>query len=183
MTLDEIFADISAHMVKGMMLHDELAQVFDFFCLDGYRKMHEHFFYCESRNYREFNKYYVSRKNKLIRHKDPGYASIIPDNWYNYTRQQVDEGTKKNYVREMMSKWVNWERETKKMYERFYKELLDMEEVAAASEIYRYIVDVDFELKKAERYAITAETAKYDVYWMLSEQEYLSEVYDKIAKQ
>ena len=41
---------------------------------------------------------------------------IIPDSWYKYTSMDVDASTKRNAIKDLTEKWINWERETKTLY-------------------------------------------------------------------
>jgi len=62
-----------------------------------------------------------------------------------------------------MGKWVNWEKETKKLYEEMYLELTNLREIAAAMYIKKYLCDVDDELECAEKEFIKFETLGYDI--------------------
>ena len=76
---------------------------------------------------------------------------LIPDSWYKYKTIEVDGNTKKNAIKDLMTKWINWEIETKRLYESARKELYELNEVAAALEIDKYIADVSEELAGAEQ--------------------------------
>ena len=38
MTVDEVFSRLTAHMVKGFMMHDQMATAYNFLGLKGYKK-------------------------------------------------------------------------------------------------------------------------------------------------
>ena len=40
MTVEEIFKNLANHMIKGLILHSELANYYDFLNLTGYKKCH-----------------------------------------------------------------------------------------------------------------------------------------------
>ena len=42
MTIKEIYAQIAEHMIKGMMIHEQLANYYDFLGLKGYKRCHEY---------------------------------------------------------------------------------------------------------------------------------------------
>ena len=48
-----------------------------------------------------------------------------------------------------MKKWIEWEEDTKSLYQKMYNELLTLNEVAAASFLENYINDVSEELRQA----------------------------------
>ena len=60
-----------------------------------------------------------------------------------------------------------------------YKELLDMDEVAAAMKVQELICDVDCELKKAERYQLNKEAIGYDIVAIVEEQKCKHDKYKK----
>jgi len=41
MTIEEIFNKIASHMVEGIMIHDEMANAYDFLGLFGFAKLHD----------------------------------------------------------------------------------------------------------------------------------------------
>lgn len=179
MTADEIYAELSAHMIRGMMIHEHLANYYDFLGLEGYKRCHEYHYLQESCNHRGLNRYFINHHNKLIPYTDIDNPDIIPNAWYNHVRQDVDSNTKKNGVRTGLTKWVDWERETKDLYQRMYKELLDIDEVASAMKVKELICDVDCELKKAERYQLNKEATGYDISDIINEQKSKHKKYDQ----
>lgn len=171
MTTDEIYSRIANHMIRGLMTHEQLANYYDFLGLKGYKRCHEYHYIAETCNYRKLCRYYINHFNKLIPYSEVDNPHIIPDTWYVHVRQDVDTNTKKNAVKNGLQLWVDWERETKHLYEQLYKELMDINEVAAACNLKYFIKDVDHELKKAERYLIEKESVSYDMVTILDEQQ------------
>ena len=121
MTLEEIYRDLSAHMIKGLMVHDELANYYGFLGLDGYRCCHEYHYMAENCGYKKLNKYFIHHHNKLIPYKDIDNPNVIPDSWYRYAREDVDNATKENAIKRGLSIWLEWEKETKRLYQNMYK--------------------------------------------------------------
>ena len=179
MTVEEIYKELAEHMIKGLMLHDQLADYYDFLGLKGYRKCHEYHYIDESCNYRKLCKYFTNHHNKLIQIGEVDDPEVIPKSWYNYSRQDVDSNTKKNAVKSGLVKWVEWERETKELYQSMYNELININEIASASKLLCFIKDVDCELEKAERYHLAKEAINYDLTCIISEQHDKYEKYKK----
>jgi len=163
MTVDEIFTKLAAHMVEGMMIHDTLSKGYDFLGLYGFSKCHEYHHIEETKGYECLLHYYSTRYHKLLEIKNIPEPEIIPANWYKYTTMAVDVATKRQAVKTMTEKWVEWERNTKKLYQDMYKELFELGEIAAANKINCFICDVDEELKHAEKKLIKLETLGYDI--------------------
>jgi len=179
MTIAEIYSKINEHMINGLMLHDQLANYYDFLGLEGYKRCHEYHYLAENVSYRSLNRYFINHHNMLIPEAKFDNESIIPAGWYSHKREDVDSSTKKNGVKSALTKWVEWERETKKLYEQMYQEAMDIGEVASASKIKCLITDVDKELKKAERYWLNKEATGYDMVYIVEEQEAKHKKYKK----
>lgn len=173
MLVDEIFKEISAHMIKGVMVHEQMADYYDFLNLHGFKKCHEYHSKCEMKNLRKLHKYYINHFNKLVPEDSIEDPQLIPSSWYKYSRQEVDPNTKRQAVKAGIEKWVAWETDTKNFYEQMYKELQDINEVAAAEKISCLIRDVDCELKWAQRKHISLATSDYDMGYILGQQDWL----------
>ena len=93
MTVDEIFAEISAHMIKGLMVHTQLADYYDFLGLSGYKRCHEYHALKESCEYRGINRYFINHYNRLVPENEIEDPNIIPDNWYKYRKKIYDYST------------------------------------------------------------------------------------------
>ena len=179
MELKEIYSKISEHMINGMMLHDQMANYYDFLGLKGYKRCHEYHFMKETLGYRSLNRYFINHHNMLIPGAKFDNENVIPESWYEHIRSDVDMATKKNAVRSGLTKWVEWERETKKLYQQMYQELMAINEVASACKIKEFICDVDMELKKAERYWLNKEAAGWDMTMIIEEQDRKHKKYQK----
>ena len=177
MEVNEIFKTLSAHFIKGMMIHDAMANYYDFLSLRGYKRCHEYHFKKESCSYRKLNRYYLNHYNKLIEEERVDDPNIIPESWYKYSRTDVDMQTKKNAIKSGIQKWVSWERETKEKLQDAYIELLDKNEIATAMFIKKFIKDVDCELKYAERKHLDLMAVDYDMTYIIGEQKVIHDKY------
>lgn len=179
MTVEEIFSKLGTHMREGIMYHDDFAQVFNFLCLRGYAAQQEHQFIEESNSYKYLLRYYTKHYHKLLLIENVPQPKIIPETWFKYTTMAVDTGTKRNAIKECMTKWVEWERSTKQIYQELRHELSIINEYAAAQHIDTLIEDVNKELRHAERQLITLETIGYDIVQIADWQEDLYKKYNK----
>lgn len=170
MTCEEIFTKLAEHQIKGMMVHEQLANYYDFLGLPGYRNCHEYHFMKESCSYRKLCRFYINRYNKLIPETEFDNPEVIPENWYSHVRQDVDISTKKNGVKNGLVKWVDWEMKTKKLYCDMYKEAIDNDSIDSACFIKDMIKDVSKELKSASGYLLNKEAIEYDMSVIVGEQ-------------
>ena len=183
MTVEEIFKELSEHMIKGFMIHEKLANYYDFLSLKGYKRLHEYYYLEESCMYRKLCRYYINHYDKLIPESSFDDPEVIPVNWYRYSRHDVDVSSKRNAVKTGIAKWVDWEKETKKLYQNMYKELMDLGEVAAAQFIGEYVCAVDYELKKAERCQLNRVSTDYDIVSITQDQHDLHDKYKHKVKE
>ena len=182
MTTEEIFNKLASHMVEGIMIHDEMANAYDFLGLYGFAKCHDYHHFEETCNYRCLAHYYSIHYHKLLMIDTQSRQTLIPENWYKYSTMDVDTGTKRTAVKDLMKKWVEWERDTKKLYQQMKQELCNIGEVAAALKIDCFINDVDDELVHAEKKLIKLETIGYDINTIISWQQPMYKKYKKEIK-
>lgn len=174
----EIFQGLIDHSLKGVMLHSQLAQYFDFLNLHGYKKMSTYHAKMELCSLNKMKAYYLNHYNRLIKehYEDP---NAIPEGWYEHVRQDVDINTKRQAVKDGFTKWRDWEKDTKKYYSDMYKELNEIGEIASAMKLSICIEDVDKELKWVERKLLELQSSDYAMDFILDEQQYYHEFYKK----
>lgn len=177
MTLEEIFSQIAQHMVVGLMFHSQACDFFNFLGLKGYSKCHKYHYFEENNNYKCVCDYYISHFNKLVIEQPFENPNLIPVNWYHYTRQDMDSATRTTAIKTGFEKWVQWERDTKKLYEYYYQCLVAINEFAAAFVIKEYIRDVDNELAEAEQKLLNLESIQYNISDIMNEQDEMYEEY------
>lgn len=169
-SVEEIFSDITAHQIKGLMVHSQLADYYRFLGLNKYADCHEHHYKDESCMWRKISDYYIEHFNKLIVEKEIDNPNIIPKDWFSVTRQDVDSNTKRRAVESGLQEWVKWETATKKLYENAFSELLSLGEGAAAMRIKKCLCAVDDELAEATGYLLNKKAVNYDISHIVGEQ-------------
>jgi hypothetical protein len=111
------------------------------------------------------------------------YNQVIPQNWYKYTRYDVDSSTKRNAVRDGFKRWLDYERETKEYLTQMGQRLEAQNEREAARKL-EYLIDhVEHEIEHAEEKMMELENSGYDMNYILQQQDHLKAKYaDKIRK-
>lgn len=181
-TCAEVFSKIDAHMKTGMILHDQLANYYDFLGLMGFKRLHEYHFLREAVSMRGLNRYFINHHNMLIDDGEMHIESAIPQAWHKTTRRDVGISTKRSAAKSGMDMWAEWERKTKKLYEECYCALCDSGEIAAACKVKQLVADVDMELKEADRLALKMQAIDYDMPTMILMQDELHECYREKEK-
>lgn len=179
MNTDEIYKSISSHMIKGMMVHDQLSNYYNFLGLKGYSKCHEYHFMQETKGYKKFCNYIMNHYYKLIKDDRIQNPHIIPQSWFNYQKKDVDISTKKKAIRDGIDKWLDWQNETKQLYEYVYRELINNGDVAFAIEVGKYIQDVSKQIKDAYQSILDLKSVDYDMSYVLDQQNKMQQKYIK----
>lgn len=180
MTVSEIFSALSAHFIKGLMIHDQLADYYDFLSLRGYKRCHEYHFKKETCSYRKLHRYYLNQCDRLIPEQRVDNPNVIPETWYRYAREDVDVQTKKDAVKSGVAKWVDWEEDTLDKLQKAYADLYDIGEPSCAIFIEGFIKDVEQELKYAKRKQIELEDVEYSLPYILDEQKRIHDTYKRM---
>jgi len=106
------------------------------------------------------------------------YANnVIPTNWYNYTRYDVDAGTKRTAVKDGFKKWLEYEKETRQYLSQMAQRLEQMNEREAARKLDHLIEHVEKEIQTAENKMMDLESTGYDMSYILQQQKQLQEHY------
>lgn len=176
----EAFETVSKHQIEGMMLHDQLADAFEYLALPGFEAMHEYRFADESKAMRALHLYYISRYNSIVPDFHPSSIDLLRC-WRGGERRAAMD-TRRKHVRELFEKWVEWERDTKLLYQRIVAELCNAGEVAAAHEMLELVKDVDEELANAEAMHMRLDSIAYDMPTVEQMQDALENEYNEKLK-
>lgn len=182
MNLQEIFSEIINHMLEGMMVHEQLANYFDFLALEGYKYCHDYHYIEETLSHRKVQNYFIEHYNKLVSESQPNIIQVIPPEWYNHIRQDVDMATLRESIQKGMLAWINWEKETKQLYEKSYNALLSINEVAGAERIKELVIDVSEELVEADKLYLEILHTNFDLSVIIPKQQEIKKKYAKRIK-
>lgn len=176
-SVESIFSEINARMIAALMLHDQMADYFDFLGMKGYKRLHEYQYFSESMERKKLNQYYINHHNKLIPDIYSGQVAVIPENWITANRISVGKSTKQKGIEEGFHQYHEWESETKSLYEHYASKLREMGAVADAIMVEKLVGDVDQELKKLERIVVDLISSGYDMVYITESQQGLHDKY------
>ena len=177
-----IFSEIIVRHIEGVMLHTDLADMFDFMAMRGFKREQEYHALKEFCEMRGVSRYAINHINQMPNGQGAKGKDIISAAWYNATRYQVSENDRKSKTKELYSKWQEWEKETKELYEKKYKELMDLGAVASALKVKEIICDVDYELKCLERCMLEYSAVGWDIEYIMYKQPEIHDCYEKKMK-
>lgn len=171
MTIDEVFTAIVSHMVKGVMMHEQLSSYYAFAGLHGYEKYHCDRYIEESQALIKTSYYYISRYGKLVQNIEIEIPKLIPQSMYKHTTDELGVNDIRQLVKATLREWVDWEAETKALYEECYTKLIvDNSAVADALFVAKLIKDVDKEHDEAYRFWLNKKNTDFDISIIMAEQ-------------
>lgn len=179
MTVDEVFTVLASHMIKGMMVHEQLMNTYLFLGLNGYAKCHEYHYISETKGYIRLSNYKLEHYGSLIKQGPFEIPEIIPESWFGFTRSAVDSETRHKAMVAALEEWIKWERQTRELYVVAFEELMQQNQVATAEFVKSYILDVEDELVYATNEKIHKSSMGYDIVSVVEEQDELSRFFDK----
>ena len=172
MTVKEIYTALANRMVGAMMIHSQLVQIFAFVDLLPDMRKQESQLLEETHGYSELNKYFIQHHHNILVADNPPQIDILNNSLFNKTSEKLTTEDKMYIIKYGMNEWINWEKESKILYEDCYRNLVDISEVASAEFVMRFVRDVDLELKEAERIFRVREGINWD----------LGTIYDKQSR-
>lgn len=175
----DIYSMVNARQITALMFHDEMADMFDFLGLRGFKRMHEYQYFVESAEHRALKRYYLNHHGKLLPQNELEPLEVIPDDWVHYARGDVTPAVRKQAVQRAFDLYHKWERETKELYSECASHLLAWKKVADFNKINSLIKDVDMELKYLERLVLELSSVDYDAAYIAMLQDRCHEKYKK----
>lgn len=182
MTIDEIFSKLSSHMIQGMMTHEQLMNCYEFLGLSGYAACHEYHYLSETKGYIKLCRYKVKHFGTLIQNKKVTDPEIIPTSWLEASRDLTDFQTRKKAMSAAIDTWIDWEEQTKRLYNDCYKAFYELNEMAAADLVLSYINSVEEEIVFAKEERLKKIAMDFDIVSILEEQDSWEKKFKKKIK-
>lgn len=151
MTLHEIYTALGNRMVGAMMIHSQLVQIFAFVDLLPDMRKQESQLQDETHGYSELCKYFIQHHHNVVVADNPPQIDILNLGMLKKSSDELTSEDKIHLIKYGMREWIEWEKQSKILYEDCYRNLVDISEVASAEFVMRFVRDVDLELKEAER--------------------------------
>ncbi len=177
MSCEDIYKAIRDRQVSALMFHSQMADLFDFLGLMGFKRMHEYQYFAESAEHRGLCRYYINHHNKLLVGGHPQGPKVIPSEWGQYTRFDVTPQVRKQAVERSFNEYQEWESETKELYSQYSIALMNLGCVADSNKVCELVTDVDQELKTLNRLLLKLKAIAFDAVGVMDMQEELHEHY------
>ena len=106
--------------------------------------------------------------------ENPG---VIPASWYSAKRSDVDNATRKEYIKKAFELWRAWEDEAKSTYQTAKTELITNGDHQSANFVNDYIKAASTELAQVNYKMLQLSAKDYDLVEIMNEQEALRSRY------
>lgn len=175
----KIFEMLADHMLQGIMTHEQLMNCYLFLGLKGYAKCHEYHYLEETKGLIELTEFYSDTHRGILRNTAVTIPDIIPQSWFDTAIENVDFGLRKKAVIAAFDQWIDWETNTKVLYETAYDSLLSQKDIASAEFLSFYVKDVNEELAYAMNERISKSAMDFDMSVVVDEQDHLIKTFTK----
>lgn len=163
MTAYEIFANISAHQISGIMLHKNMMKAYEFLGIDFMAMWHKHQLMEEMQCSNDIDLFVIQNLNRVLTDRHSPAPFTVPSNWGNVSRLEISNTNRKQYFKEMFDKWHEWEKRTKALYDKSYLQLIEIGDINAAEKVKHLSCAVANELKEVERKYIIFSFNDWDI--------------------
>lgn len=183
MTCKEIFEKVNSRQSEAVNFHCQMASLFDFLGLEGFKCMHDYMYLKESIEQMRIKKMYMDHHQKLLKDGEASHEKYIDEEWYGFSKCEVPTNVREKSVKDAMEQYKSWEEETKEFYEECAKHLMEdgcMFEHSIVSEL---IKDVTDELRWINKLNTELSGVGYDSEYIFGLQEKYEKMYEgKIDK-
>lgn len=180
---EHAFKELLERQAVAVKMHMDMANMFEFLGLKGFKMMHEYQLVEEGACYRKSAKHFLTHYNKMINVDDAEYLDIIPRDWYRYTRFDVTPGVRKRAVIGLFEEWKDWESETKELYSHLATSLINNKHFVAGNYIGELAKETAEEIKKLEKLYLEMKTVEFDSVYVEGMQNKLYNTYKNKLKE
>lgn len=170
MTTHNIFTKLANRMVGAMMVHTQLTELFNFIDLKSDAKRQKKQLHEETDGLLKLEKYAAQHHHILTTSNNPPQVDILNLSMLKQQNDELSPDNKIYLIQYAIKEWIEWERESKIIYEDAYRNLVDMSEIAAADFVLQYVRDVDKELRDAELLYRVRDAIDWDLATIYDEQ-------------
>lgn len=176
-TFNEIFADLKADKIKGIMYHEQFRNAFNLLNLGGFKRWQEFRLGKETKELIDINRFFIEEYGMLIDENPISDPKAVPKSWYGVSRMRIDNSTIQKAVRDIFDSWCEWEEEVQSNLEKYFKELTEINEISAANFINELICGNDEELKYIKRVKMKLKNVDYDLVYITLVQDKMHDYY------
>ena len=169
----EVYGIINARQVTALMFHSEMADMFGFLGLEGFKCLHEYQFLAESAGHRTTKSCYLCHHDKILSDDEVKGIDIVPDEWMSYTGMDVTPSVRRQHVEKSMNQYLRWERDTKDIYCHCAAYLLEWHKIDDFNRVKHLVKEVSKELAKLKELCLRLRASDYSLDYIVSIQKEL----------
>ena len=165
------FSEAATTALKGLMYHRDLEDYMRFLGFENLARLQRHRYLEESDMFACLHRDYMRMTGKLLKFDNPAFDGIIPKSWYNYTKMDVDNSTRRSALKSAFDLWYEWEKSVVSLHEKCAKDCAENGLYIQATYFSRLAEEVSEELEMVERMRLELSMKDYDPAAALSLQE------------
>lgn len=169
----DVYGIINARQVTALMFHSEMADMFGFLGLEGFKCMHEYQFLEESAAHRATKSYYLSHHDKILSDDEVRGIDVVPDEWLRYTRMDVTASIRRQSVEKAMAEYLRWESDTKEIYSHCAEYLLNWHKMSDFKRVLHMVKEVSKELKCLKKIYLKLKASDFSLDYIVELQDEL----------
>lgn len=178
--MKEVMQKVINRQAAGIAFHDEMTDYYDFLCLEGFMCLHKCQFIEEAENLRNIKHFYINYfKTVPMCAKIETNVSIIPMDWPSHESTEITSTSLKTLTKTSLDTYLNWEKETLKLYQECLKKLKEEDCLAEYYEVLELMEDVEEEINEIKDLIIDLQAVDYDCKEIKNLQHKLKKEYKK----
>ena len=177
----ETLKGVAVRLVEGMMLHNDLADVFDYLGLRGYKRMQEYYGAWDAITLRKIHRYSVNHEGRILPDDKPVYDPLAAA-LAGHDRSEASVQERIMYTRRAVEKWVAWQEETLSKMEAAAGALRAYGHIAAACMVEKLVCYTSKELKCAKRLHMELMAVDFDPAYAMQCQGCIHDEYRRKAR-
>lgn len=175
---------MASHMIEGVMIHEQLMNVYLFIGLYGEAVKHKSHYIAESQNYADLCEYCMKVYGVLVNAsiKSAAIPSLIPKSWLSSSQFDLDYETRIEILKSADNEWIDWETKTLDLYNEIYSHLITTSCSSSSEFVKKYILEVENEVIEARREKLEHSAVNYDMPFIMERQKKRERSYNKEIK-
>lgn len=111
-----LFKTVLNHQMKGIIFHNDMMSLYEFCSLHKYSHKHKMRVKEEMCNFIKTQRYYINNYCKMPKIDGSSNVSVIPSQAYSSNTKEVSYDYRCKMLKESLSKWLDWEKDTMELY-------------------------------------------------------------------
>lgn len=180
--VNENYTKLTGRLLEMAMFHEQAMNMYNFFGLNGFKRMHEYFYECNLKCFKKIKMHYVTRHNGIIVNSQIETPEVFPKEWANHKQSDLTNETAINLIKKIFEKAKTEEEQSKAFYSELSKEFLSAGATEDVETIEKLFTHLYQEMKCMDRLSLNMKKTEFNFDYILSVQLHLHEKYKKLTR-